>query len=162
VPLTINGWTLLFHEMMINQVRTLADAYNRARTTDPHGYKSNSNVRVLASIAKIVLSNIPDDPSRLEYRLGNTMGKDYRHWSRCKFGGRFRLFFRYDTSARIIVFAWVNDENTLRARDSRNDPYTVFKAMLARGNPPDDWKSLLAAAGNLPEDVAKILRAAST
>jgi excisionase family DNA binding protein len=31
-----------------------------------------------------------------------------------RLGRRFRLFFRYDTKAKIIVFAWVNDEQTLR------------------------------------------------
>lgn len=153
MPLTVDGWTLLFHDMMIGQVRNLADACFRARAADPDGYRSNTNVRVLAAIAKLVLHNIPDDPGRSDYRLGNTMGEDYRHWSRAKFGSRFRLFFRYDSTARIIVFAWVNDEKTLRARGSRSDPYAVFKAMLGRDNPPDTWKALLAAAKDLPDDI---------
>ena len=28
--------------------------------------------------------------------------------------GRFRLFFRFDSASRIAVYAWVNDENTMR------------------------------------------------
>ena len=78
------------------------------------------------------------------------MGTDYRHWSRAKFGRRFRLFFRYDTNAKIIVFAWVNDETTLRAKGGKSDPYTVFEAMLKGDNPPDDWRKLLKAAKDLP------------
>ena len=32
-----------------------------------------------------------------------------RHWLRAKFGGgRFRLFFGYSSSAKIIIYAWVN------------------------------------------------------
>jgi toxin YhaV len=40
----------------------------------------------------------------------------------------------------------VNDDSTLRAYESANDAYAVFRKMLKRGNPPDTWKELLAAA----------------
>ena len=61
-------------------------------------------------------------------------------------GRRFRLFFRYDSKAKAIVFAWVNDEQTLRSAGSKSDPYAVFEKMLGRGNPPDDWAALVAAS----------------
>ena len=61
-----------------------------------------------------------------------------KHWFRAKFGaGRFRLFFRYSTRAKIIVFAWVNDEATLRTYGARSDAYAVFRKMLDKGDPPD-------------------------
>ena len=161
MPLTVNGWTLLFHDMMLGQLRTLAEAFERARLTDPTDFSSNANVRVLASIAKLTLQIITQEPGHADYRIGNTMGPDYRHWSRAKFGQRFQLFFRYDSTARIIVFAWVNDEKTLRARGSKSDPYAVFKAMLDRGNPPDAWKTLLAAAEDLPLELRDMLQDAS-
>ena len=144
--------------MMVGQVSSLCDAYARAKAADPNGYRSNANVRVLAAVAKLVLQVIPEDPGKLEYRLGNTMGKAYRHWSHAKFGQRFRLFFRYDSVVKIIVFAWVNDESTLRARGSKTDPYAVFRAMLGRGNPPDDWEALLKGAQDLSPDLLKALR----
>ncbi|MGX1000123.1 hypothetical protein AB7M38_007415 [Bradyrhizobium diazoefficiens] len=61
---------------------------------------------------------------------------------------QFRLFFRYQQSAdaKIIVLAWVNDDSTLRAYESANDAYAVFRKMLDRGNPPDSWNELVAAA----------------
>src|SRR3546814_17622277 len=89
---------------------------------------------------------VPSDPSRDEYRQGNTLGAAYRHWRRAKIGRRFRLFFRYDSKANVIVFAWVNDEQTLRSAGSKSDPYAVFEKMLGRGNPPDDWNALKAAS----------------
>uniref|UniRef100_UPI0013D68B32 type II toxin-antitoxin system YhaV family toxin n=1 Tax=Proteus mirabilis TaxID=584 RepID=UPI0013D68B32 len=49
---------------------------------------------------------------------------------------------------KIIVLAWVNDDSTLRAYESANDAYAVFRKMLDRGNPPDTWKELLAAASD--------------
>jgi toxin YhaV len=39
----------------------------------------------------------------------------------------------------------VNDDTTLRAYDSRTDAYRVFKGMLEDGDPPSDWKALLAS-----------------
>lgn len=161
MPLIVNGWTLLFHDMMLGQLRTLADAFDRARTADPVGFRSNANVRVFASVAKLTLHVIPQEPGHTDHRIGNTMGPDYRHWSRAKFGQRFRLFFRYDSASRIIVYAWVNDETTLRARGSKSDPYAVFKAMLDRGNPPDAWKALLSAATDLPAELRDVFQDAN-
>jgi toxin YhaV len=90
---------------------------------------------------------VPRDPLAAELRQGNTLGPAHRHWFRVKFGAnRFRLFFRADSAARIVVYAWVNDRDTLRKAGATSDPYAVFGAMLAAGNPPDDWPKLLAAA----------------
>ena len=93
-----------------------------------------------------MLEVIPQDPSRDEYRQGGTLGPRYRHWRRARIGRRFRLFFRYDTRAKVIVYAWVNDRSTLRSSGSKADPYTAFARMLARRNPPDDWASLTTAS----------------
>ena len=93
-----------------------------------------------------MLETVPTDPARDEYRQGNTLGPAHRHWRRAKIGRRFRLFFRYDSKAKVIVYAWVNDETTLRSSGSKSDPYAVFEKMLGRGNPPDDWNALVAVA----------------
>jgi len=74
------------------------------------------------------------------------MGAAYRHWRRAKIGRRFRLFFRFDSKTRIIIFAWVNDEHALRPSGSKSDPNIVFQRMLERGHPPDDWADLLSAS----------------
>ena len=56
------------------------------------------------------------------------------------------MFFRYDAKAKVIVYAWVNDQRTLRSSGSKTDPYAVFARMLARENPPDDWAALTTAS----------------
>ena len=93
-----------------------------------------------------MLEVIPQDPSRDEYRQGGTLGPRHRHWRRARIGRRFKLFFRYDARAKVIVYAWVNDRSTLRSSGSRTDPYTDFARTLTRGNPPDDWASLMTAS----------------
>ena len=95
----------------------------------------------------LVLDEIPSDPAAASFRLGKTLGADYRHWRRAKFLGRFRLFFRCSSAHKVIVYAWINDESTLRKAGSRSDPYAVFEAAsLSRGEPPDDWAELMREA----------------
>jgi hypothetical protein len=92
--MVVNGWTLLFHEAIFGQLKNLANADQRARKADPKNYRSNANVKLFAALAKLMLEVIPADPGRPEYRQGNTLDAEYRHWFRAKFFGRFRLFFR--------------------------------------------------------------------
>ena len=141
-----HGWTLLFHDCLIDQLRKLHDAVQRAQRSDPAEFSSNANVKLFHVLSRLMLEVIPQDPSRDEYRQGDTLGPRYRHWRRARIGRRFRLFFRYDARAKVVVYAWVNDRSTLRSSGSRTDPYTVFAGMLARGHPPDDWASLTTAS----------------
>jgi toxin YhaV len=91
----------------------------------------------------IVLKEIPNNPASEAYRQGRTLGGANRNWQRAKFHQRFRLFFRFSSKHRVIIYAWLNDEDTLRMSGARTDPYVVFRAMLSRGEPPSDWDALL-------------------
>lgn len=141
-----HGWLLLFHDCILGQLQRLQAAAARAERNDPQHFERNANVKLFRAVSQLILETVPSDPARDDYRQGNTLGSAYRHWRRAKIGRRFRLFFRYDAQAKIIVFAWVNDEQTLRAAGSKSDPYARFKTMLERGNPPDDWETLVAAS----------------
>lgn len=141
-----HGWNLLFHECLSGQLQRLHAAAERARQQDPQGFASNANVRLFAALSRTMFDAVPSDPNREEYRQGNTLGPAFRHWRRARVGQRFRLFFRFDSKTRIIIFAWVNDENTLRSSGGRSDPYLVFQRMLERGHPPDDWAGLMSAS----------------
>jgi toxin YhaV len=141
-----HGWTLLFHGAVIEQLRKLHTAVQRAERNDPHGFEGNANVRLFRALSQLILEVVPSDPARSEFRQGNTLGAAHRHWRRAKIGRRFRLFFRYDSKSKVIVYAWVNDEETLRSAGSKSDPYAVFAKMLAQGNPPDDWAALVGAS----------------
>lgn len=141
-----HGWTLLFHDCLIAQLRRLQQAAQRAQRRDAAGFESNANVKLLRALSRLILEVIPHNPARDVYRQGRALGARHRHWRRARIGRRFRLFFRYDARAKVIVYAWVNDQSTLRAAGSRTDPYTVFARMLKTGNPPDDWDGLMTAA----------------
>ncbi len=97
----------------------------------------------MAALDKLLFEIIPSDPASARYLLGNTLGPKHRAWRRAKFGGQYRLFFRFDSAAKIIIFGWMNDEDTLRAYGSKKDAYAVFVKMLDSGRPPSTWTDLL-------------------
>ncbi len=143
----VNGWTIYAHPLFLEQLEKLASTVESLQQRDPGAWRSSPHAKVLAALRKLVFETVPQDPARPEYRQGTTLGDAGKHWFRAKFGnGRFRLFFRYSSKARIIVFAWVNDQDTLRTYGSKTDAYAVFRKMIDSGNPPDDWQALLDAA----------------
>lgn len=108
--------------MFLKQLERLISTVAQTKAKDPEGFQCSANAKLLAAIRKLVLEKIPSGPARPEYRQGGTLGPDRKHWFRAKFGGqRFRLFFRYSAAARIIIFAWVNDAETLRSYGARTD-----------------------------------------
>jgi toxin YhaV len=146
----VNGWTLIAHPLFTEQVAVLAAAVEAEKAKDPEGYRSSPNAKLLAAIFEIILKRIPSDPSNKRYRMGGTLGDDYKDWFRDKFGGgRFRLFFRYDSRAKVIAYAWFNDEKSLRTYGAKNDAYAVFQKMLNGGNPPSAWNDLKAHCSQL-------------
>jgi toxin YhaV len=145
-PITVNGWTLYLHPLFRAQLESLQQQVEALKRKDPDGYHRRNATKRLAAIAKLAFEVIPQDPTRSEYRQGGTLGDQHKHWFRAKFFQQYRLFFRYHAASKIIVFAWVNDEDTKRAYESDDDAYRVFRKMLDRGNPPDDWDALVLAA----------------
>lgn len=146
--LEINGWKIYAHEAFLEQVEHLVGDVEKLSVADPKGFREKKKTKLLAAILKVGFEMIPRDPGGRNFLQGNTLGEDHRHWHRAKFfDGRYRLFFRYSKAARTIILAWVNDDETLRTYGSRSDAYAVFKKMLGRGRPPDDWDSLLKEAG---------------
>ena len=155
-PLAVNGWTVFAHPLFLAQLEAITRQVEGFKQTDPVGFTKKNASKRLAAIANLAFEVIPQDPSRAEYRQGNTLGKDHKHWFRAKFFQQYRLFFRYHASSKVIVYAWVNDEGTKRAYESSDDAYRVFRKMLESGHPPDDWNQLLAEARTEGDRVQRI------
>lgn len=143
-PLRIHGWMVFAHPLFLAQIEALAQQVELLRQKDPVGYAKKNATKRLAAITRLAFDVIPQDPARPEYRQGGTLGDNHKHWLRAKFFQQYRLFFRYHGPSKVIVFAWVNDENTKRAYESSDDAYRIFRKMLESGRPPDDWEQLLA------------------
>ncbi len=145
-PLVINGWSIFAHPLFLEQFEALISQVEILRRKDPENYQKRNVTKRLAAIAKLAFEVIPQDPTRSEYRQGTTLGEDYKHWFRAKFFQQYRLFFRYHQASQIILLVWVNNDDSKRAYDSQTDAYRVFRKMLEKGHPPDDWDALLEAA----------------
>ena len=145
-PLVVNGCAIFAHPLFLDQLETLTQQVEAFRQKDAVGYVKKNGAKRLAAIAKLMFEVIPQDPSRPAYRQGNTLGAERKHWFRAKFFQQYRLFFRYHAQSKVIVFAWVNDEDSKRAYESSDNAYRVFRRMVESGHPPDNWDVLLAQA----------------
>lgn len=150
-PLVINGWRIYAHPLFISQLEKLTNKVENLSQKYPQEYKQKNATKRLAAINKLAFEIIPQDPTRKEYRQGNTLGKEYKHWFRAKFFQQYRLFFRYHQQQKIIVYAWVNDAKSKRAYESKTDAYIVFAKMLDSNNPPNNWQMLFKESKKLTE-----------
>jgi toxin YhaV len=139
----VNGWKLYGHPLLVSQLQKLEAAVKTLREEDPEGYIGHPKAKLLATLNRLIQDIIPSDPSAPEFRQGNTLGKDNKHWFRAKFHARYRMFFRFSSKHKAIVYVWVNDERTLRQSGAKSDPYEVFKSLLESGKPPQDFEALL-------------------
>lgn len=145
-PVVVHGWTIFAHPVFLAQYDALTTQVALLRKKHPGDYQQKNPTKRLAAIQKLVFDVIPQDPTRPEYRQGDTLGDHHKHWLRAKFFQQYRLFFRYHLESKVIVFAWVNDEKNRRAYGSADDAYKTFRRMLKNGRPPDGWDALLAEA----------------
>lgn len=142
----INGWQVFYYKAFAAALDELEAEVTRLATKDPKGYKAHPKTRLLASVYEVITQRVPANPEDAQFRLGKTLGSAHKYWRRVKKGlpDRYRLFFRFASKpVRLIVYAWLNDEDTLRKVGAKTDVYAAFQRMLARGEVPGDIDALL-------------------
>lgn len=144
--LELNGWKICFHSCFLNQIEELVQKVAELRAAKPDEYKGKKETKLLRAIERVIEECIAANPLDPQYRQGDTLGDEFKHWFRVKFVQQFRLFYRCSAEHKTIVIGWVNDFDTLRAYGSKTDAYKVFAKMLKAGDPPDDWETLLKEA----------------
>ena len=145
-PLIVNGWSVYAHPVFLDQIEALIEAVEERKVRDPKSWHKKNCTKRLAAIFKLTSVAIPADPGAPAFRQGDTLGDHRKHWFRAKFFQQYRLFYRFNSDAKIIVLTWVNDEKTLRAYGSKTDAYAIFRGMLEGGNPPDNFNALMKEA----------------
>ncbi len=105
-------------------------------------------MKLLKAVVQAILVEVPMNPASPLFEQGNTLGSAHRHWRRVKrrMTPRYRLFFQFSSLQSQIVFAWLNDESSLRQDGAKTDVYRVFKRLLDQGKVPDSWGQLMAAS----------------
>jgi len=134
------GWTLVWHPLFASQIEAL-------EVKVATGRKASRSVKILAMAKRLIREEIPANPGSAKFRQGLTLGDENRHWRRAVFFQQYRLFFRYDSRMKVIIYVWMNDEDTKRAYESKTDAYRVFQKMLESGFPPGDFEELLKQSG---------------
>lgn len=52
----------------------------------------------------------------------------------------------------MIIYAWVNEQDSLRKAGAKTDPYTIFQSsMLASGDPPSSMAQLMNISKEMTE-----------
>jgi toxin YhaV len=159
-PFVVNGWSIYAHPLFLEQLEGLIEEVETRKARDPKTWQKKNCAKRLAAIFKLVTEAIPADPGAAAFRQGGTHGDHRKHWFRAKLFQQYRLFYRFNSDAKVIVLAWVNDDKTLRAYGSKTDAYATFKGMLDNGNPPDNFDVLLKEAAAADKRLKKSLQAA--
>ena len=149
-----HGWRLYAFEPFAERLAALKEEVERLRVKDLEGYRRHPTTALLASVYKAITEAVPANPDHPQFRVGHSLGPQYAHWRRVKRGlpPRYRLFYRFSSKpVRVIVYAWLNDEATLRKAGAKTDAYAVFQRMLARGEVPSDIDALTRGGSEIEE-----------
>ncbi len=144
--MNINGWEIYYFKPFAKALDKLEADVAKLAARDPKRYVSHPKTKLLASVYDAITKRVPANPKDKAFELGKTLVVSYKHWKRVKKGmpDRYRLFFRFATTPNpLIIFVWLNDEDSLRKAGSKTDVYEAFKQKLARGVVPDSIDSLL-------------------
>ena len=159
-PFVVNGWSIYAHPIFLDQLEGLIEEVEERKVRDPKTWHKKNCTKRLAAIFKLATAAITADPGAAAFRQGDTLGNHRKHWFRAKFFQQYRLFYRFNSDAKVIVLAWVNDEKTLRAYGGKTDAYATFRGMLDGGNPPDNFDALMNEAVGAAERFEESLKVA--
>lgn len=143
--MVVNGWSLFYFRLFADILRRLEQDVTELARKDPVGFIHHEKAKLLKSAHNSITKDVPTNPNDAKFRLGKTLSDRFADWRRVKCGlpPRYRLFFKFTSVQRNIIYAWLNDEHTLRKEGSKTDVYEVFKKMLRRGGVPDSIEDLL-------------------
>jgi toxin YhaV len=140
---TANGWRLIGDQRFTEAFKDLESKALQEQAAGKFAFNS----KLLARVIRVTTEVVPQGPNSPTFRLGKSLGDKYKSWCRAKFSQQYRIFFRYNSEYRLIIYSWFNDENTLRAYGSKTDAYKEFARMLENGKPPTDFDELIGYLG---------------
>ena len=148
-----HGWSLFGHPLFLKRLEELVEEVEVLAEANPLHFHHHPHYKLFEKVDDAIRMRVPANPAAREYLQGNTLGKKCRHWRRIKAGmpNRYRLFFQFRAEApHSIIYAWLNDELTLRKDGARTDVYVVFQAMLKNGQIPSSFDDLKEASRPVP------------
>jgi len=77
--IVVNGWTLYAHPLLLDQLKKLITAVEKAKAKNPQGWAQTANAKRLAAVRSLMFQIVPSDPARSEYRQGGTLSASSKH-----------------------------------------------------------------------------------
>jgi hypothetical protein len=105
-----NGWDLLFHRELVDQLEILGAEALKADEFRLDQRDDDPNLRLFNVLSKLIFYEIPSDPGCQKFRDCSDLDSPVKDWRYARFGGRFRLFFRYDDLYEVIIYVLVTDD----------------------------------------------------
>lgn len=139
---TINGWLVLYHPVFRKRYVALRDQVRLLKhRLSPAKYAQHPRVKLFAAVRYLVNEKVPSDPNASEYRLRDELSK-HRRAKGQGLPPRYRLFWVFSETHRVIIFTYMNDEETLRKEGAKSDPYEVYKKLIARRDIGQDFEEV--------------------
>jgi toxin YhaV len=134
----VNSWLSLYFTAFQERLNNLEQAVRRIRQARPEQFAKHPTVKLLKAVVQAILREVPMKPANPLFEQYNLSERPC-HWRRVKrrMPPRYRLFFQFSSLQSQIVFAWLNDESSLRQAGAKTDVYRVFKRLLDQGKVPD-------------------------
>ena len=126
-----------YHQLYYRRIQQLKVRVKELKEQiPPEEFRQHETVKLALRIQEAE-KEIVDDPNRSDYLLHRELRK-FRRYKRGP--GRYRILFCFSNHPPIIVFLYLNTEESLRKEGGRRDPYEEFKSLLHRGHVSHDPK----------------------
>lgn len=149
-----NGWALYAHPLFIQRLEDLEAEVDRLVAADPSGFHHHPHYKFYDAVILNTKGTVPQNPNHKDFRQGGTLGRRFKHWFRVKkhnLPPRYRLFYQFRSAApKTIIYAWLNDESSIRRAGAKNDVYSVFRQMIESGSMPNSFDELRRESSSLP------------
>ncbi|MBI4057391.1 MAG: type II toxin-antitoxin system YhaV family toxin [Elusimicrobia bacterium] len=128
-------YLLKYHELYYQRIQQLKSRVKELKEhLSPAEFRHHETVKLSGRI-RGAEKEIADNPNRPDYLLREELRK-FRRYKRGL--GRYRIIFCFSNNPPIILFLYLNTEESLRKGGGRRDPYEEFKSILRRGHVSND------------------------
>lgn len=136
-----HGWRLLYHPIFGDHYIKLRARVRALKAELPEEqFKAHPDAKVVAAVKRAITDTVPQDPNRPDFWLRANLAK-FRRLKGYGLPARHRLFYVFSSTAKTIIYLYLNDSATLRKEGATTDPYEIFAGLVASGQIGQDFEA---------------------